>query len=341
MFSYRWNIKDGYKKEKNNLNVFSTFACGGGSTMGYKLAGYNVIGANDIDPQMAGVYIKNHKPEHYYLCDIRDFNKQIENKEVDDSLYNLDILDGSPPCSTFSMAGSREKAWGKEKKFREGQAMQRLDDLFFSFIETARLLQPKVVVGENVKGMISGNAKGYVIQIKQMFEMIGYNVQVFLLNGASMGLPQKRERVFIICSRKDLKFPKLKLQFNEKQIGVKEATSDIKNKFGNKLTENAKAVWDKVKIGESAAKVKKGSWFSRVKLHPRKASNTLTAGSSGDIWHWEKPFNISQDYIARLSSFPDDYDFNGIDKGYLCGMSVPPVMIAQIANQINLQWFNK
>jgi DNA (cytosine-5)-methyltransferase 1 len=50
-------------------------------------------------------------------------------------LFDIDILDGSPPCSSFSMSGSREKAWGKNKKFREGQANQVLDDLFFHFIQ--------------------------------------------------------------------------------------------------------------------------------------------------------------------------------------------------------------
>src|SRR6185503_9599664 len=120
--------------------------------------------------------------------------------------YNLDILDGSPPCSTFSMAGSREEAWGKEKQFREGQAMQTLDDLFFDFIALANKLKPKVIIAENVKGLIQGNAKGYVKEIYQKFEDTGYNVQLFLLNAATMGVPQRRERVFFIGLRNDFEF---------------------------------------------------------------------------------------------------------------------------------------
>lgn len=80
-------------------------------------------------------------------------------------LYNLDILDGSPPCSTFSMAGQREENWGKNKKFREGQTSQVLDDLFFEFIDLAKILKPKIVIAENVKGLVMGNAKGYVNMI--------------------------------------------------------------------------------------------------------------------------------------------------------------------------------
>ncbi|MFK5284292.1 DNA cytosine methyltransferase, partial [Lacticaseibacillus paracasei] len=76
------------------------------------------------------------------------------------------MLDGSPPCSSFSMAGNREKDWGKTKVFREGQSNQVLDDLVFVYIETIKRLQPKVALLENVKGLISGNAKAYVKKMK-------------------------------------------------------------------------------------------------------------------------------------------------------------------------------
>ena len=134
MFNYRWNLSDGYNVEgieKHHKKVFTTFACGGGSTMGYKLAGYDVIAANDIDPQMAKVYKENHHPKHFFQCGISELLIQ----ELPEELYDLDILDGSPPCSTFSMAGVREKKWGSKHKFREGQSEQILDDLFFQFIK--------------------------------------------------------------------------------------------------------------------------------------------------------------------------------------------------------------
>ena len=139
---------------KNNYNVFGTFICGGGSTMGYKLAGFNHLGGVEIDPPIADVYKTNHNPKYLYLQDIRDFNKR---NDLPIELYSLDILDGSPPCSTFSMAGSREKGWGKEKVFREGQTMQTLDDLVFVYCDTIIKLQPKVFLLENVKGIIQGN----------------------------------------------------------------------------------------------------------------------------------------------------------------------------------------
>ena len=198
LFPYKWYLKDGYPSAnitKNNYNVFGTFICGGGSTMGYKLAGFNHLGGVEIDPPIADIYKTNHNPKHLYNLDIREFNKITD---LPTELFNLDILDGSPPCSTFSMAGSREKAWGKEKQFREGQAVQTLDDLVFVYCDTIIKLQPKVFLLENVKGIIQGNAKVYSKNIVKKMTEAGYNVQVFCLNAASMGVPQKRERVFFI-----------------------------------------------------------------------------------------------------------------------------------------------
>lgn len=105
-------------------------------------------------------------------------------RELPPDLYNLDILDGSPPCSTFSIAGNREKDWGKEKKFREGQSAQILDTLFFDFIALARVLQPKVVVAENVKGLLMGSAIDYVRRIYKDFDNAGYYCQHFLLDAS-------------------------------------------------------------------------------------------------------------------------------------------------------------
>ena len=154
--NYRWTMKDDYPTEKNGLKVFSCFACGGGSTMGYKLAGFDVIGCNEIDPKMNKVYIENHKPKFNFLEGIQTFKLR---DDLPEELYDLDILDGSPPCSSFSMAGNREKDWGKEKKFKEGQAEQVLATLFFDFIDLAVKLKPKVVIAENVKGITQGEAK--------------------------------------------------------------------------------------------------------------------------------------------------------------------------------------
>ena len=199
---WKWTFAD-YPKEKNGLKVFSCFACGGGSTMGYKLAGCEVLGCCEIDPKMNEVYRKNHNPKYNFLMDIREFNK-LPKEEIPEELFHLDILDGSPPCTTFSMAGDREESWGKKKKFREGQAEQTLDDLSFVFIETVAKLRPRCVIMENVEGLLLGEAWSYVQEIYRQFKAIGYEVGHWLLKGEDMGVPQKRHRVFFIALRNDV-----------------------------------------------------------------------------------------------------------------------------------------
>ncbi len=199
---WKWQFAD-YPQEKNGLKVFSCFVCGGGSTMGYKLAGCEVVGCCEIDPKMNEIYVKNHHPKYNFLVDIRDFNK-IPNEELPPELFNLDILDGSPPCTTFSMAGDREESWGKKKKFREGQAEQTLDDLSFVFIDTVRKLKPKTVIMENVEGLLLGEAWSYVQRIYKEFAEAGYQLGHWLLKGENMGIPQTRHRVFFIAIRNDI-----------------------------------------------------------------------------------------------------------------------------------------
>lgn len=333
LFSYKWNLSDGYPAPNiapNGLNVFGTFICGGGSTMGYKLAGYNHLGGVEIDKQVADVYQENHNPKYLYNMDIRDFSN-LEN--LPSELYNLDILDGSPPCSTFSMAGSREAAWGKEKQFREGQAVQTLDDLVFVYCDTILKLKPKVFLLENVKGIIQGNAKTYSKKIVEKLTKGGYVVQVFCLNAASMGVPQKRERVFFVGYKKELNFPKLKLNFNEKPILFGEVSGQkTQNDIFAELTETYKKYWKSAKQGESVGKFKT---YKKLKEHD--VSFTLVA--QNPMYHFSEMREISKNETLMIGSYPLDYNFKKIEPKYLIGMSVPPVMTAQIAYQIYLQWF--
>jgi DNA (cytosine-5)-methyltransferase 1 len=344
-FAYKWYLKDGYAKS-NGLKVFGTFICGGGSTMGYKLAGFEHLGGVEIDPPIADVYKTNHDPKYLFVEDIRDFANRTDFPE---DLYNLDILDGSPPCSSFSMAGNREKDWGKTKVFREGQAEQRLDDLFFDYIKLAKKLQPKVVIAENVKGLIQGNAKAYVHRIKKEFEAVGYKVQLFLLNAASMGVPQKRERVFFICQRNDLNFPKLELKFSEEAITVKECFDNSENIIGNKLGDKAKVLWNKTMAGKSLSTVHiTGSYFNWQKLAYNGIAPTIAgaggkfgnAAAGSPLIHPEQPNEVHPDVYKLFGTYPLDYNFKKIEPKYLIGMSVPPVMTAQIATEIYNQWFN-
>ena len=349
-FDYKWKLSEtNFTKDKGK--VFSCFACGGGSTMGYKLAGFDVLGCNEIDPKMMEAYTTNHKPKYSFLEPIQTFK---DRNDLPQELYNLDILDGSPPCSSFSMAGSREKQWGKEKKFKEGQAKQILDTLFFDFIDLAKKLQPKVVIAENVKGLLLGSAKSYVRDIYREFDKAGYYCQHWLLNASKMGVPQKRERVFFICLRKDLAkeflshkdfftyAPGLDLRFKEKEIPFSDFDS---GKLGKKLYPAVLEWFEKTKPGESVGNCLrrhgfKEKLFSYRKVNPNNALCTICAADSGEFRH-DKPYRIHDDDFILAGSFPVDYNFQKFNKKYLIGMSVPPVMTARIAQRIYDQWLSK
>lgn len=352
-FPYKWTLKDAvFTKDKGK--VFSCFACGGGSTMGYKLAGFDVLGCNEIDPKMIEAYKANHNPKYAYLEPIQTFKMR---NDLPDELYNLDILDGSPPCSSFSMAGNREKDWGKEKVFREGQAEQVLDTLFFDFIDLAKKLQPKVVIAENVKGLLLGNAKDYVRQIYREFDLAGYYVQHWLLDASKMGVPQRRERVFFIALRKDLAepfmeqidmftvLPKLQLVFNEPQIKFGEIYQ--KGISHTKHTENSRLynywknrIASDTTMGDIVNRLEKRlSMLAVMLINNEDVAPTFTRQDRTVLY--EEYRSINKNEACMIQSFPQDYNFITKQWGYLIGMSVPPVMTAQIAKQVYEQWLSK
>jgi DNA (cytosine-5)-methyltransferase 1 len=326
--------------EPDDLTVFSTFACGGGSTMGYKLAGYNVLGCLEIDPELVQLYEKNHDPELSYCEDIRDFRQR---EDLPDALYDLDVLDGSPPCSTFSTAGNRDDDWGKEKEFREGQAVQRLDDLFGEFIRLVDRLQPKVAISENVTGMLKGDAKGYVKEIARGFDEIGYDLQIFKLNAASMGVPQKRKRIFPIARRKELRWKDLTLEFSESPIVYSDIRTDDPPKRW--LTDTHIPIWEKRYATDKAfdditERMGDRKLWNRKFAKPNDVLNTIASASGSWIVRMDEPGEISESELRMAGTFPMDYDFGDVRPQYVVGMSVPPVMMAQIATEIREQWFS-
>jgi DNA (cytosine-5)-methyltransferase 1 len=348
--NYKWTLKDAvFTKDKGK--VFSCFACGGGSTMGYKLSGFDVLGCNEIDPKMMGAYKTNHNPKYAYLEPIQTFKLR---DDLPQELYDLDILDGSPPCSSFSMAGNREKDWGKEKVFREGQAEQVLDTLFFDFIDLAEKLQPKVVIAENVKGLLLGGAIEYVRKIYEAFDNAGYIVHHWLLDASKMGVPQRRERVFFVALRKDLagqflenvdlytSVPKLTLDFNEPEI-IFDLVADEK---GEPLSELYQSRWDKrIETDDCFADITERiegdrKCFSDKLVQYGKVAPTITAGGAYFVNH-KTGLQLSNECLCQIGSYPIDYIFTPNKAKYLIGMSVPPLMTAKIAEQVYNQWLSK
>lgn len=336
---WKWTFAD-YPKEKNGLKVFSCFACGGGSTMGYKLAGCEVLGCCEIDPKMNEVYRKNHNPKYNFLMDIREFNK-LPKEEIPEELFHLDILDGSPPCTTFSMAGEREESWGKKKKFREGQAEQTLDDLSFVFIETVAKLRPRCVIMENVEGLLLGEAWSYVQEIYRQFKTIGYQVKHWLCKGEQMGVPQKRHRVFFVALRSDVEYDltDLDMSFNYEPVTY----GDIKGGVMTPLGEDT----DYRRLTLAALPEEKCIADVNLRLHNKNSgfqsyfvddsSIIPTLRAKPDIIDRNEVAYVSKETLIHAQTFPEDYDFvrnTMTNAQYIMGMSVPPIMIKRIVMRL-------
>ena len=201
--------------EKKLFNVISTFAGMGGSSMGYRLAGGNILMVNEFVRLAYETYKANFPKVHIDTRDIRQIKGTEFLEKIGLKVGELDILDGSPPCASFSMAGNREKDWGKIKSYSNTQ--QRVDDLFFEYARVIGEIQPKVFVAENVSGLTFGEAKELLGSMDEdlfgssqegtilgLLKSKGYKVSYDLLEAKDFGVPQRRERIIIVGVRNDI-----------------------------------------------------------------------------------------------------------------------------------------
>lgn len=345
---HAWRLADLAEVPRTGLKVVSTFSCGGGSSMGYRRAGFDVVLANDIDGRMAKHYQENLRPPHYVLAPIN----QLMARWPAELARDIDLLDGSPPCSTFSMSGKREEDWGRSRKFTEGQANQVLSDLFFDFLDVAEALRPRAIVAENVVGLVTGRAKGYVRMIFERLRAIGYVPQLFQLNAARCGVPQMRQRVFFCAMRADLGRPSLTLDARLPIVTAGEATSDLVLTDEERAETSAandtvsKEWWHRTHPGETfCSAMKRGGGGTKLaywnwrRLSASQPAPTLVSESRRALFHWTEHRVLSYREWLRLGSFPDDYRAESASVGrYMIGMSVPPKMTEVVACAVRDQW---
>lgn len=186
----------------NGFNAVSCFSGCGGSSLGYKMAGFRMLWANEFIPAAQEVYRLNHPSTILDTRDIRTVQPQDILDAIGMQAGELDLFDGSPPCASFSTAGKREASWGKVKQYSDTK--QRTDDLFFEYARLLRGVQPKVFVAENVSGLVKGTAKGYFKDILKELKACGYTVKAQLLDAQWLGVPQMRQRIIFIGVREDL-----------------------------------------------------------------------------------------------------------------------------------------
>ena len=201
---FRYTLDDLKRFSDRKLFTYITFfAGGGGSSCGYKLAGGDCLFMNEFQQVAVNDYLNNF-PNTTHLCkDINSVSPEQIMEMTGLQPRELDILDGSPPCPPFSMSGTKQKGWGKEK-MAYGKKQKEIERLTFKQIEIAKVLQPKVLIIENVKGFTMKYATELFEEVLETVRQAGYGVTWKVLKGSNFGVPQKRERVFIVGVRNDI-----------------------------------------------------------------------------------------------------------------------------------------
>lgn len=324
--------------------VISTFSGIGGSSQGYKQAGLNVLASVEFLDYQARTYRLNHPTTRVYEADIRTLDPLAILADLGLKPGELDILDGSPPCSSFSTAGLVEDGWGKSKQY--GNRKQRTDDLFYEYIRFVKAIQPKVFVAENVSGLIKGASKGHFNLFLQAFRECGYVVKAKLMNAANYGVPQIRQRIIFIGVRNDLGIEPTYPIASAKVINLRDAFSGIINSVDELADSDISrfAIYSELKRLKPYGKSNKYVSLQKESLNnpARTATAMLGTISAASICHWDnRKFTIPE--LKAIQSFPQSYQFS--DAYALAaegiGRSVPPKMMEAIARTIASEILDK
>ena len=355
---------------QNKFNVISLFAGVGGSSTGYRLAGGNVLCVNEFVEAARDTYRENYPYTKILSSDIKQLTGQDFLDATALAAGELEILDGSPPCSAFSVAGKlshstagkHSDGWGQTKNYSDGKMVENIEDLFFEFLRVAKEIQPKVIIGENVAGLTVGEANQYFNKIQNTFEEIGYDVSAKVLDSRYFGVCQTRTRVFFIGIRNDITekigltflnissiFPtgsKDVIPLGQALEGLEYDEEEVKmltEKFsktaywrdtGSKMPQNP----DKVLTGMDYHH--KGHHFNLKRVSLKVPAPTLTAMGSNDTtagaFHWSEPRKLTIGELKRIQSLPDDFKLTGKwnQKSERIGRMVPPILLKEIADSV-------
>ena len=321
---FRYTLDDLKKSSDRKLfNYITFFAGGGGSSCGYKLSGGDCLFMNEFQQVAVDDYLANFPETPHHICDdIKNVTGQQIMEMTGLKVGELDLLDGSPPCPPFSMSGTKQKGWGKEKT-AYGMKQKNIEDLTWEQIRIANEMQPKVIVCENVKGLTMSYAQEHLQRMVNDFEKCGYTTVYKVLKGHQQGVPQKRERVFIVSVRNDV-LDKIGLPFmllessvfpepEEEFATIQDAIGDLKHNNANAseavelcdaMKKSAKYKWLKrlqknpdrvMSVGDDVV----GPWYDKVIAHRKKMGKTVPERKSSFYQSRRVPYNQASHTLSE------------------------------------------
>lgn len=304
-------------KKSTTFSVLSLFSGCGGMDLGFK-GGFDFLGehyaelpfeiiwANEINEAACRTY-KQNIGTHIHQGDIWEM--------IDNLPQEADVVIGGFPCQDISVNGKGAGINGE----RSG--------LYRAMVEVVRRVRPKVFVAENVKGLLMKHHASALKTVLADFSALGYSVTYNLYLAADYGVPQTRERVFIVGTRPDVKpfeHPKPTLKPSQ-HITAKQAIDDLINLAED---EDINHIWSRAKRSPEQG---------NRRLRADRPGYTIRAECHGNIqWHYELPRRISMREAARIQSFPDSFVFAAKlrETERQVGNAVPPVLAWHIAKAI-------
>lgn len=319
------------------MNYVDLFSGAGGLSLGFEMAGFNNVFSVEYDKKIAESYKKNFPTHNLLVKDIQE----ITDDEIITLQHNqeVDVVIGGPPCQGFSLAGRIGRSFVEDKR----------NYLFKEFVRVVKIIDPPMFVMENVARILSHNKGETIKELTNEFKKIGYNVQYKVLQAADYGVPQKRQRIFIVGTKnKEFNFPTP----IGTTITVKEAIgtlpplkngerSEIPNHFS--MNHSSQMLKKMSYIGDGGnrnqipedLRPKTGDIRKYIRYDSQKPSVTVT-GDMRKIFHYEQNRALTPRELARLQSFPDSFIFEGnsISIQQQIGNAVPPLLGYAVAKQV-------
>lgn len=346
--------------KRAHFTVVSTFAGGGGSSTGYKLAGGKVIFANEFIPAAMATYTLNYPDTPVVPFDLRQINRSKESVEKLFAKYGvkkgtLDIFDGSPPCATFSRASAGK---GKDKLTKKNVAysdttQSRIGMLIHDYVFMANVMQPKVCVMENVPDIANSEVFQHALARLRRW---GYLVNFKRLNAADYHVPQARKRLFLIAIRPDIAeaasitsesdilavFPEPKRGVVTLRSGLVGITVDKHERdrllSRTRLSSNYELLKQLPLDPPRPMNPSRIGWksdFNLVRAAWKTPCPTITqtGGKRNGVIHplENRTFTIAE--LKRITALPDDFQLSGTweQKAERIGRMVPPLMTKAVA----------
>lgn len=349
-------------KNKKGFTFIDLFSGCGGLSHGLEMAGHRCLLGVDANKEAISSFAANHHEAAVYLGDI----KLLKEKKLKELLrgQKVDMVVGGPPCQGFSTVG-------------RGEADDDRNQLFKEFVRIVKVTQPKVILFENVTGLVAKKNQHILKQIFTYFEKLGYNMDARVLSAEEFGVPEKRRRTIIMGVKDgECLFPMAThgTRAKSKAVTVKEAFKNLKAKDGRIYNHEVKMA--EVKKTEDRERLKlippgrgiryqedekeflpKKLWFgvdwktlrenrfrqTRLQRLPlnEPAPTILTARTS--YYHPVEPRYLTPREAAACQSFPNDFIFHGSQTAVFrqIGNAVPPLLARALGEVVKEITFNK